>query len=121
MVERLDDEHLNWSERWARDRLERVLGPLRVVDRKGGAPGLHDLEADLPDGRVAAIEITSEVERARLDLEASAHRHLSVHRLVGSNYSWQVGLAADARVNEIGTADLLQLLSDMEASKLLPN
>jgi len=114
VVERVDDEHLNWSERWARDRLEQVLGPLRVIDRKGGPPGLHDLEADLSAGMVAAIEITSEVEQARLSLMASADRHLSALRLPGSNYSWQVGLTADAQVKAINPADLLKLLSDME-------
>jgi hypothetical protein len=108
------DEHLNWTERWARGRLEPVLGPLRVIDRKGGPEGLHDLEADLDGGAVAAIEITSEVEQARLSLMASAERRLSGVRLPGSNYVWQVGLTADAQVKAINLADLLKLLSDME-------
>lgn len=114
MTQRPDDEHLDSYERWARDRLEPVLGPLRVIDRKGGPPGLHDLEADLPAGGIAAVEITSEVERARLDLAASAYRHLSALTLAGSSYSWQVGLAAHARVNDIQPADLLALLTDLE-------
>jgi hypothetical protein len=111
---RAGDEYLNWTERWARARLEQVLGPLRVIDRKGGPPGLHDLEADLAGGMVAAIEITSEVEEARLSLMASADRHLRKLRLRGSNYAWQVGLTANAQVNAIRPAVLLKLLSDME-------
>src|SRR5262249_28816985 len=111
VVERPDDEHLNWDERWARYRLEHVYGPLRVIDRKGGPPGLHDLEADLHGGEVAAIEITSEVEEARLDLAASADRHLSALKLPGSNNVWRVGLPAHARVNAIRSADVLKLLS----------
>jgi hypothetical protein len=114
VVTRPGDEHLNWTERWARGRLEPVLGPLRVIDRKGGPSGLHDLEADLPGGAVAAIEITSEVEEARLSLMASADRHLKKLRLPGSKYAWQVGLTADARVMAIRPAALLKLLSDME-------
>ena len=48
---RQDDEHLDPFELWARDRLEPLLGPLRVIDKKGGPPpGLHDFEADLPRG-----------------------------------------------------------------------
>jgi hypothetical protein len=116
VVTRPGDEYLNWTERWARGRLEPVLGPLRVIDvnRKGGPPGLHDFEADLPDGAVAAIEITSEVEEARLSLMASVGRHFRKLRLPGSNYAWQVGLTADVRVNAIRPAALLKLLSDME-------
>jgi hypothetical protein len=113
-VERSDDQHLNWEERWARDRLECVYGRLRVIDRKGRPPKLHDLEADLPGGEIAAIEITSEVEEARLSLAASADRHLSALKLPGSGNVWQVGLSAHARVNAIRRADLLKLLGDME-------
>ena len=115
VVQTPDDEHLDPYEEWARNRLEQVLGPLRVIDRnrKGGPPGLHDLEADLPAG-VAAVEITSEVESARLDLAASAHRRLSRLTLHGSSHRWQIGLASDARVNAIRPAALLELLSDME-------
>jgi hypothetical protein len=115
VAQRPDDEHLDPHEQWARDRLEPVFGLLRVIDRnrKGGPPGLHDLEADLPAG-VAAVEITSEVESARLNLAASASRRLSRLTLRGSSHRWQVGLAADARVNDIRPAALLKLLSDME-------
>jgi hypothetical protein len=50
----LDDEDLDPYALWARHRLEPLPGRLRVIDRKGGPPGLHDLEADLPDGLAAA-------------------------------------------------------------------
>lgn len=111
---RQDDDDLDPYELWARDRLEPLLGLLRVTDKKGGPPGLHDFEADLPGGLVAALEVTSEVERERLDLTASAHRRLSALTLPGSSHCWQVGLAADARVNAISPGDLLGLLSDLE-------
>jgi hypothetical protein len=65
VTQRPDDEHLNSYELWARDWIEPLLGRLRVVDRKGGRPGLHDFEADLPNGSTAAIEVTSEVESQR--------------------------------------------------------
>jgi hypothetical protein len=103
---RQDDEHLNPYELWARDRLEPLLGSLRVIDKKGGPPELHDF---------AAIEATSEVEPARLSLTASAHRRLSVLALPDSSRCWQVGLAADARVNAISPDDLLGLLGDLES------
>jgi hypothetical protein len=111
---RQDDEHLDPFELWARDRLEPLLGSLRVIDKKGGPPRLHDFEADLPGGLVAALEVTSEVEQARLKLTASAHRRLSALTLPGSTQCWQVGLAADACVNAISPRDLLGLLSDLE-------
>jgi hypothetical protein len=111
---RQDDEHLNPSELWARDCLEPLLGSLRVIDKKGGPPKQHDFEADLPGGLVAALEVTSEVEKARLDLTASAHRRLSALTLPGSSQFWQVGLAADACVNAISPRDLLGLLREME-------
>jgi hypothetical protein len=59
---RPDDEHLNEHELWARDHLEPLLGSLRVIDKEGGPPGLHDFKADLPSALVAALEVTSEVE-----------------------------------------------------------
>jgi len=115
MAMREGDEYLDWTERWARDRLEQVLGPLRVIDPGGGqGRGLHDLEADLAGEMIAAIEITREVEKSRLSLMTEADRRLSGLRLPGSAYAWQVGLAADAQVRAIRPADLFELLRDME-------
>jgi len=88
---------------------------LRVVDRPGGQPGLHDFEADLAGGSVAAIEVTAEVDAQRLDQASSAERRFSSLRLPGSNSLWLVGLAPDARVNAITAATLLPLLSDLES------
>jgi hypothetical protein len=115
-MERVDDEHLDWFEQRARDRLERVLGSLRVIDRKGkgNPPRQHDMEADLPTGTIAAIEVTSVVDQRRLDLTASAGRHLSTVRVSGSDYSWQVGLSPNAKVNAISPAGLIGLLNDLE-------
>ena len=114
VVERIDDGHLDWFERQARDRLERIFGPLRVIDPGGGPRGVHDLEADLPAGMVAAIEVTSEVEQARAGLVASADRRLSALRIPGSDYSWQVGLSARAKVNSISHVAVISLLNDLE-------
>ena len=66
MVDLTGDEHLKVDEQWARRLLERTVGQTRVTDRKGGPEGRHDLEAVLPDGRIAAIEITSEADQADL-------------------------------------------------------
>jgi hypothetical protein len=67
-----EDDDLDQYEAWAHDRLTPLLGPLRRIDRRGGANGLHDFEADLADGSVAALEVTGEVDARRLDLASSA-------------------------------------------------
>jgi hypothetical protein len=95
------DEDLDPYKVWAQDRLTPLLGPLRRIDRRGGPPGLHDFEADLPGGSVAALEATVEVDDQRLDLAASAERRLSSITLPNSESLWLVGLAATARVNAI--------------------
>jgi len=41
-----EQDDLDEYEAWARARLEPLLGPLRVTDRRGGPEGLHDFEAD---------------------------------------------------------------------------
>jgi hypothetical protein len=113
-----DDEHLDAYERWARARLERFLGPLRVTDRKGGPPGIHDFEADLGDGSsVAAVEVTSEVEPQRLGVESEIRRHGRSFPLPGLNSWWSVRLSNDAQVRKAcRSGDLRQLLSTLEAS-----
>lgn len=109
------NDDLDPYEVYARDRLTPLLGPLRRIDRRGGPPGLHDFEADLPAGSVAALEVTSEVDNQRLDLAASTERHLSSITLPDSELLWLVGLAATARVNAI-RHDLRRLLAELEAS-----
>jgi hypothetical protein len=121
MTTRPDDEHLNPYELWARDRLESLeprLGPLRVIDRKGGPPGLHDLEANLPGGLVAALEVTSEVEPDRLSVAFEIRRRgLSRYPVPSLNSLWSVRPTDDARVGDLSRrrAELRQLLSDLEA------
>jgi hypothetical protein len=116
---RPDDECLDENERWARDRLEMSLGQLRVIDRsrKGGPPGLHDFEADLPGGSVAAVEVTSEVEPERLGVDSEIRRRgLSTFRLPGVTSLWSVRLTDGARVKELSRRDeLRQLLRKLEA------
>ena len=109
-------DDLDPYESYAQDRLTPLLGPLRRIDRPGGPPGQHDFEADLPDGSVAALEVTSEVDDQRLNLASAAERRLSSITLPGSLFLWLVGLAADARVNTITPDDLRGLLSDLEGS-----
>jgi hypothetical protein len=46
------DDDLDQYEAWAQDRLTPLLGPLRKIDRRGGPPGLHDLERTWPTGRL---------------------------------------------------------------------
>jgi hypothetical protein len=120
MTLRQDDEHLDFYEQWARDCLERLeprLGHLRVIDRKGGPPGLHDLEAGRPDGPVAAIEVTSAVEPQRLGVESEIRRQgLSSFPMPGLTSRWSVRLTDQARVRVASRGDKLQpLLSDLEA------
>src|SRR5205085_8279319 len=88
-----DDEHLKDDERWVRHLLEGAVGQTRVIDRRGDREeGKHDLEADLPDGGIAAIEITSEADAARLSAAAAAQRHLSNLKVSGSQFAWLVNV-----------------------------
>jgi hypothetical protein len=109
-------DDLDPYETYAQDRLTPLLGRLRRIDRPGGPPGQHDFEADLPDGSVAALEITSEVDDQRLKLASSAERRLASITLPGSVFLWLVGLAATAQVNAIRSDDLRRLLGELEAS-----
>jgi hypothetical protein len=109
-------DDLDPYETYARDRLAPLLGPLRRIDRPGGPPGHHDFEADLPNGSVAALEVTSEVDDQRLNLASAAERRLRSIAVPGSVFLWRVGLAATARVNAITPDDLRRLLNDLEAS-----
>ena len=119
MTLRPDDEHLDLYERWARDCLESLeprLRQLRVTDRKGGPPGLHDLEAGGPDGPVAAIEVTSAVEPQRLGVESEIRQRGSSFPMPGLASRWSVRLTDQARVRVASRHDKLQpLLSDLEA------
>jgi hypothetical protein len=110
------DDDFDSYEAWAHDRLTPVLGPLRRIDRRGGPPGLHDFEADLADGSVAALEVTGEVDAQRLSLAASAERRLSSITVPNSESLWLVGLAADARISAIKPGELRRLLDELEAS-----
>ena len=115
---RQDDEHLDPYELWARDRLEPLLGSLRVIDKKGGPPRVHDFEADLAGGLVAALEVTSEVESDRLSVASEIRRSgLSRYPLPGLSSLWSVRLTDDARVRNLSRRhdELRQLLSDLEA------
>jgi hypothetical protein len=116
MTPQPEDDDLDPYEAWARDRLTPLLGPLRWTDWRGGPPGLHDFEADLPNGSIAALEVTSEVDAQRRDLASSAEHHLSSITLPNSGSLWVVALAADARVNAITPEKLRRLLGELEAS-----
>jgi hypothetical protein len=102
------------AERFARDRLEPLLGSMRPIDVPGAQPGLHDFETGPPGTPVAAIEVTSEVDGQRNMLAREAERHLSALRLPGSPSVWYVWLGDDARIAAIEHEILLTLLRDVE-------
>jgi hypothetical protein len=110
-----EDDDLDEYEAWARARLTPLLGPLRRVDRRGGPEGLHDFEADLADGSVAALEVTGEVDAQRRSLAAAADRRLALVTLPGLRSLWLVGLAPSAQVSAIRHPELRRLLGDLEA------
>src|SRR5258708_7486941 len=114
MVRRKGIRRPNPCEQSARERLEPILGPLREIDPRGGPRPLHDFEADLPGGAVAAIEVTGQVDAKRLEQASSARRRFSALTLPGSKLAWQVALDPYARVKLIRSADLRHLLHDME-------
>jgi hypothetical protein len=111
-----EDDDLDQYEAWAHDRLTPLLGSLRRIDRRGGPPGLHDFEATLADGTVAALEVTAEVDAQRRSLASAAGRRLSAVTLPNSESLWLVGLAAGARVSAISPDDLRRLLDELEAT-----
>jgi hypothetical protein len=90
MTQQPQDDDLDPYEAWTRDRLTPLLGPLRRTDWRGGPSGLHDFEADLPNGSVAALEVTGEVDKKWLELAASAERHLLSITLPNSRFLWTV-------------------------------
>ena len=115
MAKKRGKKELDVFERCARDRLEPVLGPLREIDPGGGPVPLHDFEADLPDGLVAAVEVTSETEPKRQALDSSAMRFFSAFTLPGSGLRWLVSLDTRADLKKLSGRELRQFLSDMEA------
>jgi hypothetical protein len=118
MARRRGGREPNPYERWARERLEPILGTLREIDPGGGPRPLHDFEADLPGGGIAAIEVTGQVEAKRLEQASAARRRFDSLTLPGSSCVWQVGLPPHARVNAIRPGDLRHVLHDMETQGL---
>lgn len=118
MARRRGGRRLNPYEQWARQRLEPVLGTLREIDPGGGPRPLHDFEADLPGGAVAAIEVTGQVDAKRLEQAVSAQRRFPGLTLPDSKLAWQVALEPQAHVNDIRSADVRLLLHDMEVKGL---
>ena len=117
-----DDEHLKDDERWVRHLLEGTVGQTRVIDRRGGSEqGKHDLEVDLPDGSgIAAVEITSAADSARLRASARADRYLSGLTVPGSQIWWLVQYTPQADARELSrSASLIALLTAMEGQGVL--
>ena len=117
-----DDEHLKDDERWVRHLLEGTVGQTRVIDRRGGSEqGKHDLEVDLLDGSgIAAVEITSAADSARLRASARADRYLSGLTVPGSQIWWLVQYTPQADARELSRpASLVALLTAMEGQGVL--
>ena len=64
---------VNDSEWYAKARLEPIVAPW-CIDCAGGTRGLHDFEADLPNGTVAAVEVTGDMNSDPLAPEAELER-----------------------------------------------
>ena len=112
----MQQRDMNDSERYAKARLEPLLGPFRCIDCPGGPPGLHDFEADLPNGTVAAVEVTGDMNSDRLALEVELERQdLSSFPLPSLRMSWLVRLSPTARVQTLGE-EVRSLLRDLEAA-----
>src|SRR6476620_810550 len=104
------------SEWYAKARLKPILGPWRCIDRPGGHTGLHDFEADLSNGDVAAIEVTGDMNSDRLALEKAVEHHdLSSFTVHSLRMSWLVRLSSTARVQTLGDK-VRSLLADLEAA-----
>jgi hypothetical protein len=111
-------KELDIFERCAGDRLGPVLGALRQIDPGGGPVPLHDFEADLLGGLVAAVEVTSVTEPKRQALDSSAERFFSSFTLPGSALRWLVTPGARADLKKLRSGDLSQFLSEMETHGL---
>ena len=115
LITAMQQRDLNDSEWYAKARLEPILGPLRCIDCPGGTPGLHDFEADLANGTVAAVEVTGDMNADRLALEAELERqNLSSFTAPSLRMSWLVRLSPTARVQTLGE-EVRSLLRDLEA------
>src|SRR5215469_6818870 len=117
-----DDEHLKDDERWVRHLLEGTVGQTRVIDRRGGSEqGKHDLDVDLPDGSgIAAVEITSAADSARVRASARADRYLAGLTVPGSQIWWLVQYTPQADARELSrSASLVALLMAMEGQGVL--
>jgi hypothetical protein len=112
-----DLAELDFFERCAVDRLEPILGTLRLIDRRGAPSGLHDFEADLPGG-VAAIEVTGEIEEKRAGLVSAALQRFASFRVPGSALRWDVQFSADADISKVTDEQLRSLLRDIETAGL---
>ena len=110
-----DEADLDPYERYARRLLTPVLGPLRIIDVRGsGKEGLHDFEADLADGSVAALEVTSTANGIRNSLAQEIRRRLSNIKKVGSAFVWTVSLQEGARVKQVTPDRIFSILEYME-------
>lgn len=90
--------------------------PVRQYD-DGSRAGTHDLEVDLPDGRVAAVEVTAAADAACIELwklvNDRAERWI-VPNLLGG---WIVMLEPAARAKRVLT-ELPALLGSLEAGQV---
>lgn len=92
--------HLDDNELWAQIRLTPLIGPMRCVDT-GRPEGIHDFEIDMPNGDLAAVEVTSETNGKRRSVEAEIDRRgLNGYTISGST-SWIVSLTDTAKVSSL--------------------
>jgi hypothetical protein len=91
---------LDENEAWAVIRLSPLIGPMRLVDMSG-RQHKHDFEATLPDGRFAAIEVTSETNRVLLSTRAAIQQKDLDRVHIEGDVSWIFSIEHDARVSQL--------------------
>jgi hypothetical protein len=108
-----DCPDLDDNEIWARTRLAPLIGPMWCVDVVGGPEAIHDFEADLPGGGIAAIEVTSETNGDRRGVQSQIDRRGLSGYLIEGTTSWIFSLTDAAKVASLDRDVLHQVIGPL--------